>query len=66
MPYTHHILVSFTTSFKSDTEDIEEAFDRWLESFSSEDEGRQALLSTNESTRSIVEGVIFIGTDKSS
>lgn len=65
MPYTHHILVSFTTSFKSDTEDIEEAFDRWLESFSSEDEGRQALLSTNESTRSIVEGVIFIGTDKS-
>lgn len=65
MPYTHHILVSFTTSFKSDTEDIEEAFDRWLESFSSVDDRRQALLSTNESTRSIVEGVIFIGTDKS-
>lgn len=66
MSYTHHILVNFATSFKSDIEDIEEAFDKWLESFSSVDDGRRALLSTDESTRSIAEGVIFIGTDKSS
>ena len=65
MSYTHHISVNFTTSFESDIEDIEEAFDKWLESFSSVDDRRRALLSTNESTRSIVEGVIFVGTDKS-
>lgn len=65
MPYTHNISVNFSTSFESDIEDIEEAFDKWLESFSSVDDKRKALLSTDESTRSIVEGVIFLGTDKS-
>lgn len=50
--------------FESEIEDFDEAFDAWVYSFPTLDSLRKALLTTNESTKSLLDATIHSGTEK--
>lgn len=55
--FTHAFDVRIANSFESDCEDFEEAFNKWAESFDNAVSLRRALLASDESTKSILQGV---------
>jgi len=63
MKYTHSFDVRIAQQFDSDIEDFDDAFDEWAESFKDSLSFRQALLATDESTKSICQGIIWSDTD---
>ena len=63
MNYTHSFDVRIAQQFESDIEDFEDAFEKWAESFKNSLSFRQALLDTNESTKSICQGIVWSDTD---
>ncbi len=60
--YTHYFDVRLAISFSSDTEDFDDAFDRWSESFPNSESLRKALLSSDESTKSLMQGIVYSDT----
>ena len=57
MKYTHSFDVRLAQQFESDIADFDDAFDKWAESFKDSLSFRQALLDTDESTKSICQGI---------
>jgi LPS O-antigen subunit length determinant protein (WzzB/FepE family) len=55
--FTHAFDVSIANAFESDKEDFGEAFNEWIKSFDSTHSLRKALLNSDESTKSIIQGV---------
>lgn len=62
MRYTHYFDVRVAQRFESDIEDFDEALDQWLCSFDTTTKLRNALLTSDESTKSLTEGVIHSDT----
>jgi hypothetical protein len=60
--YTHYFDVRLAISFDSDIEDFDDAFDAWLESFPTTESRRKALLSSDESTESLIQGIVYSDT----
>ena len=63
--YTHCFDVRIAQSFESDIEDFEEAFEAWAAQFKTSSELRTALLSSDESTKSIIQGLDYSDTHDS-
>ena len=55
--FTHAFDVRVANSFESDCEDFEEAFNKWAKSFDNDVLLRKALLTSDESTNSILQGI---------
>lgn len=65
MPFHHYFeLCLSNVGFQSDTENFEEAFDAWVASFPDTESLRKALLTSNESTSSLLGATIHSGTDR--
>ena len=62
MKYTHCFDFSVSQSFDSDVEDFDEALTQWIYSFGSVSELRKALMSSDESTKSILSGIVLSDT----
>jgi hypothetical protein len=60
--YTHYFDVRLANSFQSDIEDFDEAFDAWCNSFPDRPSLRKELLASDESTMSILKGVLHSDT----
>jgi len=60
--YTHYFDVRLANSFQSDIEDFDEAFDAWCDSFPDKLSLREKLLVSDESTMSILKGVLHSDT----
>lgn len=56
--YTHYFDMRLANSFESDVEDFDEAFDAWCNSFPDRPSLRIALLTSDEGTKSILQGVL--------
>ena len=63
MKYTHYFDVRIAQQFDSDNPDFDEAFDEWVESFRDSLALRQALLDTDESTKTMCQGIEWSETD---
>lgn len=63
--YTHYFDVRIAQSFESGIEDFDEAFDEWCKQFATTSELRSALLTSDESTKSILQGIDHSDTDGS-
>lgn len=61
--FTHSFDVRISKQFESDVEDFDEAFDAWAESFADRSALRKELLTTDEGTKSILQGIIHNQTD---
>jgi hypothetical protein len=61
--YTHSFDTCIAVSFKSDIEDFDEAFDTWIVQFPDSAARRAALLDGDESTKTLIEGIIFNHTE---
>ena len=57
--YTHYFDVRLAISFSSDTLDFDDAFNKWSESFPNSESLRKALLSSDESTKSLMQGIAY-------
>lgn len=62
MKYTHYFDVRLSQQFESDIEDFDAAFERWVNEFKDSLLFRKALLSTDESTKSLRQGIIYSDT----
>lgn len=62
MKYTHYFDFSVSQSFDSDVEDFDAALTKWIDSFGSASEFRKALMSSDESIKSIVSGIVLSDT----
>jgi hypothetical protein len=60
--YTHFFDVRLAVSFGSDIEDFDAAFDAWAESFTSRESLRKALLNSDESTKTLLQGIAYSDT----
>ena len=60
--YTHCFYVCISNSFDSDTEDFDEALERWLDGLGTIENKRKEVLSTDESTSSLIKGIIYSDT----
>ena len=60
--FTHYFDVRCENHFDSDIEDFYEAFDAWAKSFSDRQAFRRELLSCDEGTKSLAQGVIWSDT----
>jgi hypothetical protein len=60
--YTHYFDVRLAISFSSDTLDFDDAFNKWSESFPNSESLRKALLSSDESTKSLIQGIVYSDT----
>jgi hypothetical protein len=60
--YTHFFDVRLAVSFGSDIEDFDEAFDAWAESFPNRESLRKALLNSDESTKTLLQGIVHSDT----
>ena len=56
--YTHSFDTRIAVSFESDIDDFDEAFDTWMVQFPDSAARRAALLNGDESTNTLIEGVI--------
>jgi hypothetical protein len=61
--YTHSFDTRIAINFDSDIEDFDEAFDEWISQFPDSAAKRAALLNGDESTKTLMEGVIHNQTD---
>jgi len=61
--YTHYFNVCISNSFESDIEDFDDAFDEFIDGFEDIDAKRRELLHTDESTTSLMKGIIYNQTD---
>lgn len=64
MKFTHYFDIRLANSFESEEEDFDDAFDEWVETFSSPQALRQQLLSSDESIKTIIEGVMWSETEE--
>lgn len=62
MRYTHYFDVRVAQRFESDIEDFDEALDQWLRSFDTTTKLRNALLTSDEDTKSLTQGIIHSDT----
>ena len=61
--YQHSFDTRICTCFESDIADFEEAFDDWIDSFADSAAKRAALLNSDESTKTLIQGVVWNNTD---
>jgi len=64
LKYTHYFDVRVSQQFESDTEDFDIAFDKWANEFKDSLLFRKALLTTDESTKSLCQGIIYSDTNE--
>jgi len=57
--YTHYFDVCISNSFDSDIEDFDEALEMWLHGLGTIENKRKEILSTDESTSSLIKGIIY-------
>lgn len=62
MKYTHYFDVRVANHFQSDIEDFDAAFNVWAEQFTDSHELRKHLLSSDEDTKSILQGIVYLET----
>ena len=60
--YTHYCDVCVSNSFDSDIEDFEEALNKWLGDLGTIENKRREILSTDESTSSLMRGIVHTDT----
>lgn len=60
--YTHYFDVCVSNSFDSDIEDFEEALNKWLGDLGTIENKRREILSTDESTSSLMRGIVYTDT----
>jgi len=60
--YTHCFDVCISSFFDSDIEDFEKALEKWLDSLGTMENKRKELLYTDESTLSLIKGIIHADT----
>ena len=60
--YTHYFDVCVSNSFDSDIEDFEEALNKWLGDLGTIENKRREILSTDESTSSLMRGIVHTDT----
>lgn len=63
--YTHSFDTRIAINFDSDIEDFDEAFDAWIGTFPDSAAKRAALLNGDESTKTLMQGIIWNQTDES-
>ncbi len=63
MKYTHYFDIRLANSFESETEDFEVAFEEWAKTFSSSQALRQKLLDSDESIKTIMQGIVWSDTE---
>lgn len=61
--YTHSFDTRIAINFESDIEDFDEAFNAWASSFPDSASARAALLNGDESTKTLMEGIVHNQTD---
>lgn len=61
--FTHSFDVRICKQFESGIEDFDEAFNAWADGFADRSALRKELLTTDEGTKSILQGVIHNQTD---
>lgn len=61
--YTHHFDVHLSNSFESNIEDFDEAFDEFIDGLGDVEAKRKRLLHTDESTKSLMKGIVYNQTD---
>ena len=61
--YCHSFDTRICISFESEIEDFEEAFDTWIDSFPDSAAKRAALLNSDESAKTLMQGVSWNNTD---
>tara|TARA_R100000734_G_C3312832_1_gene103982 strand:+ start:1098 stop:1298 length:201 start_codon:yes stop_codon:yes gene_type:complete len=64
LKYTHYFDVRVSQQFESDIEDFDIAFDKWANEFKDSFLFRKALLATDESTKSLCQGIIYSDTNE--
>ena len=60
--YTHYFDVCVSNSFDSDIEDFGKALDKWLGDLGTTENKRREILSTDESTSSLMRGIVYADT----
>ena len=60
--YTHYFDVCISNSFDSDIEDFDKALEMWLHGLGTIENKRKEILSTDESTSSLIRGIIYSDT----
>ena len=61
--YVHYFDVRIARQFESHIGDFERAFEKWASSFPTDFMLRDELLSSDESTQSILDGIVYSDTD---
>lgn len=61
--YQHSFDTRICICFESDIEDFDEAFDTWIDSFADLAAKRAALLNSDESIKTLIQGVVWNNTD---
>lgn len=61
--YRHSFDTRICICFESDIEDFDEAFDTWITTFPDSATKRAALLDSDESTKTLMQGVAWNQTD---
>ena len=59
MRFHHHFDVRLTNDFHSDIEDFEQAFEAWSKKFTDRSALRKRLLTSGESLKTILQGIVF-------
>jgi len=59
MKYTHYFDVRLAQQFDSDISDFDEAFEEWAKGFKDSLSFRKALVESDESTKTLCEGIIW-------
>lgn len=62
--YVHYFDVRIARQFESHIRDFERAFEKWASSFPTDFMLRDELLCSDESTQSILDGIVFSDTDQ--
>jgi len=62
MKYTHYFDVRVAQSFESDIEDFDAALSKWISSFQTSIALRKAMLTSDEGTKSMLQGIIHSDT----
>ena len=66
MKYHHHFDVRLANDFHSDIEDFDQAFEAWSEKFTDRSALRKRLLTSGESLKTILQGIVFSETEEES
>ena len=63
MKYTHYFDIRLANSFESETDDFEVAFEEWAKTFPSSQALRQKLPDSDESIKTIMQGIVWSDTE---